>query len=80
MVFRFKNKHKSEVYGDQGKQERLARKMVGHCLRWQAKWAAWMQSKAERMSSTGRVVVLILFCLLAGAYCLYLVLSGFTTL
>jgi hypothetical protein len=80
MVFQFKNKHKSEVTGDHGRQERLARIIVGHCLRWQAKWAAWMQSKTESLSNTGRAVVLILFCLMAGAYCLHLVLSGFATL
>lgn len=77
MVFRFKNKHKSKATGDQGRQDRLARKIVGQCLRWQVKWAAWMQSKIESLSPTGRVVMLILFCLMAGAYCLYLVLSGF---
>lgn len=54
----------------------MAANIVRHCIRWQSKWAAWMQRRAERLSGRGKAVVLSLFCLLAGGYCSFLAMSS----
>ena len=74
----FSHKSKDGVASRDARQDRLAERMVFSCIRWQVKWAGGMQSLASRLSLRGKIVALLLFCLLAGAWCLYLILQGFT--
>ena len=76
MLFSFNNKKKQEPAGPEDAQDRMAASIVRHCIRWQSKWAAWMQHRAERFSGRGKVVVLSLFCLLAGGYSSFLAMSS----
>lgn len=76
MLFSFNNKKKQEPAGPEDAQDRMAASIVRHCIRWQLKWAAWMQHKAERLSGKGKAVVLSLFCLLAGGYSSFLAISS----
>lgn len=77
MPFRFNHQPKEATAGRNDRQDRLAEWIVRHCIRWQLRWAAWMQHQSEKLSPKGRVLALLLFCLLTGGYCLFLVLSGF---
>lgn len=76
MLFSFNNKKKQEPAGLSEAQNRIARNIVYRCIRWQSKWAAWMQCKTEHLSGRGKIMVLSLFCLLAGGYSLYLITSS----
>ena len=78
MLFSFNNKKKQEPAGLSEAQNRIARNIVYRCIRWQAEWADWMQYNTELLSARGKVMVLSLFCLLAGGYSLYLIASSFS--
>jgi hypothetical protein len=78
MEFPFNNKKKQKAAGSNEAQERIAERIVRSCIRWQTKWAAWMQRKAECLSDKGKVRVLLLFCLLAGGYSSYLAIGSFS--
>lgn len=78
MLFSFNYKKKQEPAGLSEAQNRIARNIVYRCIRWQSKWAARMQYKTEHLSARGKVMILSLFCLLAGGYSLYLITSSFS--
>lgn len=46
-------------------------------IHWQKRIAAWMESKSNGLSLTGKKIVLICMLLTGGAYCFYLVISVF---
>ncbi len=76
MGFLFNNKKKQNAAGSNRAQDRIAKQIVHRCIRWQTKWAAWMQHMTECLSAKGKVRVLVLFCLLAGGYNSYLALGS----
>jgi hypothetical protein len=76
MAFWFNHKPEEATAGRKVRQDWIAERIVAHCIRWQLKWATWMQQQSGKLSPKGRVLALLLFCLLAGGYCLFLVLSG----
>lgn len=78
MLFSFNNKKKQEPAGLSEAQNRIAGNIVYRCIRWQSKWAAWMQCKTERLSNKGKSMLLVLFCLLAGGYSCYLAINSFS--
>lgn len=57
-------------------QERLANSIVSACLRFQQRWADFMQHHTERFSRNGKFIVLSLFCLTAGSLSIYLIASS----
>ena len=78
MLFLFSHRKKQKAIAASAAQDRMAANIVHHCIRWQSKWAAWMQHKAERLSNKGKTIVLLLFCLPAGSYNIYHTLSSFS--
>ncbi len=57
-------------------QDRIAKTIVAWCLRWQQRWASFMQQQTERLSGNGKLVMLVLFCLFTGSLSIYLCASN----
>lgn len=57
-------------------QDKLANRIVSACIRWQQKWADFMQRRAERLSANGKRIALVLFCLVSGSLSLYLIANS----
>ena len=71
----FRNKKRSNPAVNEA-QEKIAGNLVHSFLQGQKRWADWMQDKAERLPRKGKLAILLLFCLLAGGYSIYLVIAG----
>lgn len=57
-------------------QERLANHIVSVCIRFQQRWADFMQRHTERLSRNGKLIILSLFCLTAGSLSIYLIANS----
>ena len=57
---------------------KLAIRLVQHCLKIQEKWATFLQSKTNKLSCRIKMVGFVFFCLLSGGYSIYLVTHNFT--
>ncbi|MBF9252129.1 hypothetical protein I2I11_02375 [Pontibacter sp. 172403-2] len=79
MSFFFRNKKSPSSLVPNDAQDRIAKSIVNHCLQWQRKWADWMQDRTERLSGKGKIIALLLFCLLVGGYSIYLITISFTS-
>lgn len=60
-------------------QERLANSIVSACIRFQQRWADFMQRHTERLSRNGKLIILSLFCLTAGSLSVYFIWSSVTS-
>jgi len=60
-------------------QERLANNIVSACIRFQQRWANFMQCHTERLSRNGKLIILSLFCVTAGSVSIYLIASSVTS-
>lgn len=56
--------------------ETLSGKLVGHLLKQQSRIAGWLNYKTKSFSSKTWLVLLILFCLIVGSTCLYLIITS----
>ena len=74
----FSNKKKQKVTRKNEARDKIAKSAARYFILWQTKWAAWMQQKTERLSGKGKVMVLILFCMLAGGTSIYIATSSFS--
>ena len=74
----FSNKKKQKVTGKNEARDKIAKNSARYFILSQTKWAAWMQRKTERMSGKGKVMALILFCMLAGGNSIYIATSSFS--
>lgn len=72
----FRNKKKTKPVVLNNARERIAKSIVDYCLQWQRRLADWMQDKTERLSGKGKIIALLIFCLLAGSYSIYLATAG----
>jgi len=57
-------------------QEKVANRIVIVCIRFQQRWADFIQRRTERLSRNGKLIILFLFCLTAGISSLYLIASS----
>lgn len=57
-------------------QERFANSIVSACIRFQQRWADFMQFHTERLSRKGKLIILSLFCVIAGSLSVYLIWSS----
>jgi len=78
MLFLFKKRKKVETPPNLA-QDRIARWIVGTCLRMQTRWAAWMQHRINPLSAKTKLALLVLFIILTGVGNLYSILAGFLT-
>ena len=74
----FKNKKKQKNNGQQAVQDQLIKGIVVTCIKWQSRWAEWMQQKTECLSGKAKVIMLLVFVLLAGGYSIYLIGKSFS--
>lgn len=70
-----KRKTQSSLKGNTA-QERLANNMVAACIRFQQRWADFMQLYTERLSRNGKLILLSSFCLIAGSLSIYFIASS----
>ena len=77
LLFRKRKPHSSVT--ENVAQERLANNIVSACLRFQQRWADFMQRHTERFSRNGKLIILSLFCLTAGSLSIYLIASSVTS-
>lgn len=47
--------------------------IIASCIRFLTEWAVWMQRTSRRLSLKTKIVMLLLFCLLAGSFSIYLI-------
>jgi hypothetical protein len=47
-------------------------------IRWQQKWAGWMQRQSERLSRRSKILLWFVCCIGFGTYCSYLIIGGFS--
>lgn len=78
MLSLFRNKKKQKAAEKQEMQDQLLKSIVHTCLKWQSRWAVWMQQKTEKLSGKGKLVVLLIFVLLTGSYSIYLIGKSFS--
>ncbi|MEO7983262.1 MAG: hypothetical protein ABI688_04190 [Bacteroidota bacterium] len=72
MLSLFKKKKPPTSTGVNSDQDRVAKNIVERCIRLQERWATYMQKQTERLSGNGKIIVLSLFCLVAGSLSIYL--------
>ncbi len=66
MLSLFRKNKKQKAFVDNTEQDRTAKNIVGKLLRFQQRWAAFMQRHTERLSVKWKVIILFLFCLYSG--------------
>lgn len=69
-------KKKKKVVRDNLAQDRIAKNIVAWCIHWQERGASFMQKQTERLSGSGKMVMLILFSLITGSISIYLFSSN----
>jgi hypothetical protein len=78
MLSLFRNRKKQNIGKHYEMQDHFLKSIVHTCIRWQSRWAFWMQRKAEKLSNKGKLIMLLVFVLLTGSYSLYLVGKSFS--
>lgn len=76
MLSLFKNKTKTTSAAGNIASDRMAKNIVVWCIKQQQRWAAFMQRRMERLSGKGKLIALLLFCLIAGSLSIYLIASS----
>lgn len=75
-LFRYRKKQNARAQREM--QDKFLKSIVNTCIRWQSRWAVWMERKAERLSAKGKLMVLLIFVLLTGSYCICLIGKSFS--
>lgn len=57
-------------------QNRFAIRIVSACIRLQQRWANFMGHHTERLSRSGKLIALTLFCLTAGSLSIYFIANS----
>lgn len=76
MLSLFRKRKTQSSANENAAQERLANRIVSACIRFQQRWADFMQRHTERLSHNAKLIVLSLFCLTAGSLSVYLIASS----
>ena len=71
MLSLFRNRKKVRPVAGSEAQDKVAKNVVVWCLTLQERWAAFMQTQTERLSGNGKLILLTLFCLIAGSVSIY---------
>lgn len=59
------------------RQKQAAGKIADLVLKFQRKAAGYLNRKTAHLSGLSRLLLLILFCMVFGSYCLYLLIGAF---
>jgi hypothetical protein len=78
MLSLFRKKKPYGLLKENAAQERFANNIVSACIRFQQRWADFMQRHTERLSRNGKLITLSLFCLTTGSLSIYLIASSVT--
>jgi hypothetical protein len=65
--------------GQNAKQERIANHIFNTTIKFQQKWAAYLQNKTNRLSTEVKIWLLIAFCFISIGYSIYRLKYSFTT-
>jgi hypothetical protein len=76
MLSLFRKRKTQSSVKENAAQERLANNIVSACIRFQQRWADFMQHHTERLSRNGKLIILSLFCLTAGSLSVYFIASS----
>ena len=76
MLSKFRNKNKTQSAAFNKVQDRIAKNIVEWCILLQQRWATFMQSRMERLSGNGKLIVLSLFCFIAGGLSIYFIANS----
>ena len=76
MLSLFRKRKTQSSVKENAAQERLANHIVSACIRFQQRWADFMQRHTERLSHNAKLIVLSLFFLTAGSLSVYLIASS----
>lgn len=76
MLSLFRKRKTQSSVKENAAQERLANNIVSACIRFQQRWADFMQHHTERLSRNGKLIILSLFCLTAGSLSVYFIVSS----
>jgi hypothetical protein len=76
-MLHFKNKKKQKVSGQLEVRTQLIEGVFYRCIKWQSDMAVWMQKKTQKFSNAGKLVMLIVFVIITGGYCIHLTVRSF---
>ncbi len=79
MLSLFRKRKTQSSVKENAAQERLANNIVSACIRFQQRWADFMQRHTERLSRNGKLIILSSFCLTAGSLSIYFIASSVTS-
>lgn len=78
MLSLFRKKKKQKAKKQHVVQDQLLKSIVHTSVKWQSRWAVWMQQKTEKLSGKGKLMMLLIFVLLTGSYSIYLIGKSFS--
>jgi hypothetical protein len=76
-MLQFKNKKKQKVSEQLEVRTQLIESIIYRCIKWQSDMAVWMQKKAQKFSHGDKLVMLIVFVIITGGYCIHLTVRSF---
>jgi hypothetical protein len=77
-MLQFKNKKKQKVSEQLEVRTQLIESIIYRCIKWQSDMAVWMQKKAQKFSHGDKLVMLIVFVIITGGYCIHLTVRSFS--
>jgi hypothetical protein len=77
-MLQFKNKKKQKVSEQLEVRTQLTESIIYRCTKWQAELARWMQKKTQAFSHRGKLVMLVVFVIITGGYCIHLTVRSFS--
>jgi hypothetical protein len=76
-MLQFKNKKKQKVSEQLKVRNPLIESIGYRSVKWRSDMAVWMQKKTQRFSHGNKLVMLIVFVLITGGYCIHLTVRSF---
>lgn len=76
-MLQYKNKKKQKVSEHLEVRSQLIESIFYRCIKWQSDMAVWMQKKAQKFSNGVKLVMLIVFVIITGGYCIHLTVRSF---
>jgi len=68
---------KKQVSASNLKSDVLAARIAGRIIRWQTKIADYLNRKTQYWNRSSKIILLLMFCIVFGVLCLYLLIHSF---